>query len=209
MLKQFVASYSNIELVGYQIGSMPAHLMPGVPITLVTLGKSTDGPVFLRAQSVTSHLRYQMDRANTKLGQEVAWQSDVLAQLSEASAAQPALDLSKLAILACSNNCSGSPNTIYWPVLFKGTRSDGGLMLALRAGVRADQVSIRFQTSALETVDATYPDVVLVPDGVTFVTLPRRLTAGRYQVVVTATDIAMQEQLKAFVANIVIPSERP
>ena len=80
-------------------------------------------------------------------------------------------------------------------------------MLALRAGVRADHVSIRFQTTALDTFDTAYPDAVLFPDGLTFVTLPRRLKAGRYRVVVTATDINMQQQLKAFVANIVIPGE--
>jgi hypothetical protein len=206
-LKRFVGSSPSIDLIGYHYGTLrlPSGSASTVPIVAYGDGRGT---VYLRALSLTSRSRYQMDHVNMKFGEPFPWPIDVLDKAAK-QRGEAGVNASNIGLAVCSNRCADRPETIYWPVGTAPTSASGGVLsLVLHAGVRAVDVHVQLKgkDGKVETVDAS--KAVLTPDGVTQVALPDSLRSGSYELEVTAKDFVTRETLDALFATIYIPGKQ-
>lgn len=203
-LERYVSNRANITLVGYHSGTLDFSRIRRVDNLLLVVGAQAGTPVALRAQSLTGQSRYQMDIAQVAPGLPIAWPLDVV---RKAASSSMAANLDAFAVVACSARCVDRPDTVYWPVSLADA-APGPLALKLRAGTRANSVSVSLQPSAggAKPRQWTAEGVGLSPNSVATVPLPVDLPGGAYELVVEARDARTREPVGALYATIVVPA---
>lgn len=206
-LPRYVASAADIRLVGYRANTYRLRI-PGDPaVSLVALGSPAGGEVAVRALSLTSTYRYQMDHAAAKIGEVFVWPLDVASRAIQAGRGH-GLDPATLGIVACDNRCSDRPDTTYWPIAVSSSPAVqlSKLTLLLRSGVRAERMRIDLVpldgTAGPRPIAA--PGEPLLPDVVRAIDLPLDLPSGRYRITVDARDRQMRA-LGSLRATIFVP----
>lgn len=207
-LQRFVSSQAAISLMGYHRGTIDfSAIRRNSTLPLMVVGAGANGAIALRALSITSQARYQMDTASVELGQPFEWPVELLRKASSLSAAKAA-DIDALGVIACSARCVDRPDTVYWPVSM-ATVAAGAQTLAikLRAGVRSNSVIVSLRPISGSASAHRWPanGVSLTPDGVATIPLPPDLQAGIYELTVEARDAQTLEPLGALYATIVVP----
>lgn len=205
LLRRFVASSPSVDLLGYQFGSIDLGAQDSRTISIVALGSEKERAVALRAMSLTSRIWYQMDSAEAKLGQPFTWPREVVVGASTLKPL-PALDPTKLGLIACSNHCADRPDTTYWPVGLSGAVGGQAEMfsLLLRSDTRATALVVRLRTEE-KTIEIPVPGVSLFSDGVLRVRLPAGLIQGDYKLSVEARDERTDVPLGVLFATIHLP----
>jgi len=209
-LRRYVSTATDIKLVGYHVGR-PTLRVPGdKAASLVILASTVSEPVSLRATSLTSQFRYQMDSSAVVVGRAFHWPLDVVEQAATAGPGGKGLDLSTLGVVACNNRCSDRPDTMYWPVAFTVEAPSPTVRgsLVLRSGIRAEK--LRLEISPVDTAKGTprkwqVPNVTLTPDGVSSIDLPQGVETGLYRLVVDARDTETSQALGSLHAIIFVP----
>lgn len=189
-LPRFVSNAKEIRLVGYIAGEAPRLGVSPAGISLTIVGSPPE-TVALRALSLTSTYRYQMDTVTLKVGSVFVWPMDLVTQASRSGGMDPRT----LGVVACSNKCEDRPDTKYWPVAFSPTSSPGFSRVAvqLRAGVRAQHTRLKLAPVSGDTLSAQeVAGPTLLPDSVATIELPRGLATGTYRFTVEARDSALQ-----------------
>lgn len=206
-LKRFVASSPSIDLVGYHYGNLRLRANPVATVSIMAYGEG-GGTVYLRALSLTSRSRYQMDHVNTKFGEHFLWPVDVLDKVIK-QRGETGVDASNIGIVACSNRCADRPDTTYWPV---GTEppsvSGNAVSLVLRAGVRATDVRVQLKGKDGKTVTVDASKSVLTADSVTLIALPNDISGGKYELTVSAKDFVSREPLDALYTTVYVPGQQ-
>lgn len=190
-LPRYVASATDVRLVGYRANALRMKI-PGDPaISLVALGKPPGREVAVRALSLTSTYRYQMDYAAARIGEVFLWPLDVASRVMRSGSGK-GLDPATLGVLACDNRCLDGLDTTYWPVAAAPSASVdvSRLTLLLRSGVRAERVRITVQPLDGRAVPRPVgtSQEVLLPDVVRAIDLPPDLPSGLYRLTVDARD---------------------
>lgn len=209
-LQRYVSSSSRIALVGYHQGTLDfrSATLTSVPLTVIT--DARPGPIVLRAMSLTSQSRYQMDNVDVVSGRTFHWPVDLLRQA--AATRGSGASISALGVIACSNRCAHRPDTVYWPVAFTAEQrpADDGLSLKLRSGVRAESISVTLEPTADASASHSWrvKDLALTPNGVATVALPTGQRAGLYRLTVDARAEDTSEPVGALHATIYIPGPR-
>lgn len=204
-LKNFVGLSDGISLIGYHEGPITIDLRSSKPLTIEAVGDSND-QVFLRALSVTSIARYQMDEEVVPLGRPVEWPVDVLQQAAK-GAANHAIDVSTIALTACSRRCADIADTEYWPVrAVSPSPSDRGLALLVRSAIRAVNVTAVLTSTDGKAITVT-PGHALNANLITAIRLPTDIRPGRYRLAITAVDYESRAPLPPFNATIIVPKE--
>ena len=204
LLQRFVSSSDSIDLIGYHAGNVEVRKLAKSSVTVTAIGAGGHEPVALRALSLTSRGRYQMDRENGHVGEPFDWSPEVAGQLI-GSGPPATLDPAKVGLLACSLRCADQPETVYWPVAM-GALPGGPLNLALlfRAGVKATRLSLQLERDGKTTV-VPAGGLALLPDAVTTIALPASLPTGLYKIVLDGRNDGNGAPLAAFVGTIFVP----
>ncbi|MDR5806340.1 hypothetical protein [Caballeronia sp. LZ001] len=206
-LKNFVALTDGVSLVGYQQGAIAFDLRRNQTLTVEAVGDSHES-AYLRAMSVTSRARYQMDEEVVPLQSPVVWPMDVLKQAVEHSA-NGALDVSTIALSACSHRCADIADTVYWPVRALATASgDRELALFVRSATRAVDVTATLTSLNGDKISAK-ASAAANANLISAIRLPASLKPGRYRLSITAFDDELHVAMPAFYGTIVVPKEVP
>lgn len=210
-LQRYVSSASRIALVGYHQGTLDIRNAKLTSVPLTVTADARPGPVVLRAMSLTSQSRYQMDNIDVVPGRTFHWPIELVRQAAAATRG-PGANLGALGVIACSNRCVDRPDTVYWPVAFTAEQAsaDDGLSLKLRSGVRAENISVTLEPTADASAAHSWrvKDLALTPNGVATVALPAGQRAGLYRLTVDARDAETSEPVGALHATIYIPGPR-
>ncbi|MGF6851544.1 hypothetical protein [Paraburkholderia sp. CI3] len=202
-LKNFVGLTDGISLIGYHSGNLSIDVQSDTPLKIEAIGDAS-GPVYIRALSATSAGRYQMDEEVVPLGQPIDWPTGVLRNAVKQSSNR-AVDLSTLAVAACSNRCADTADTTYWPVRSLSSNTDDHhVALFVRSGVPAENVVALMKSDDGTTVTLT-ADGGLNADIITELRLPQETKPGKYHLIVTAFESEIHRRLSPLLATIVVP----
>lgn len=203
LLKRYFGRGDDIEIVGYTAGAY-SLTAPAVEFSVQQSSAKFD-TLTIRAMSVTSLSRYQMDAA-VKEGQTFRWPLELLLDAKADQKIQ--LDLSTLAIVGCSNHCAIKNDTVYFPVAVHSGVGivRGPLALKLRADVTAIDIRASLTGNTSTRPIALAPDfAALSPDSLTTFTLPAEIVAGEYRLEVRARNSSVARWMSTLVARIVVP----
>ncbi len=201
-LSVYVGQRGAISLIGYGTGVLNAEL----PAATLYMLPDAPVPLTLRALSLTSRQRYQMDMLSTGPG-PMRWPLDLVRR----ARTDPHLMLKPagVGLLACSKRCASRPDTVYYPVALEGDGVTARLppSLRLRADGYADAVQVRLRPygSGGAMLPADTEGLELYPDDITSVPLPAGLTPGLYLLEVRATSLDSRQPLPPLLARIHVP----
>lgn len=104
------------DMIGYHRGTIDFNsIRKSTQLPLIVEAVGARDVIALRAMSVTSQARYQMDSVDFRPGEPFVWPIDLLRQASSLGATRAA-DVEAMGVLACTARCSDRPDTVYWPV---------------------------------------------------------------------------------------------
>lgn len=202
VLPRYVGHGDNIELIGFFSGTFDArgpvaelYVAPTTAITAV---------LTVRALSLTSRLRYQMD---ARMGQDGKFRWPLMVLERARNDKNIALDMNSLGIVACSNRCSPRPDTVYFPM--SSTQNPAGsrvgLSVRLRADVPATAVRLTLRPMAGgQAIENQFNRMTLTPDELTEMTLPA-LQPGEYRLDVRAINSESRQPMSPLLARILVP----
>lgn len=206
LLKRYFGRGDDIEIVGYTSGTYRLTA-PEVELA-VQFSSARPDTLTIRAMSVTSLSRYQMD-ASVKEGQVIRWPLELLFEAKADQQIQ--LDLSTLAIVGCTNKCAIRSDTVYFPVAMHSGVGPvpGTLALKLRADVNAIDIRASLTGSASARPVDLVPDIAaLGPDSLTTFILPSNIVPGEYRLEVRARNSSKARWMSTLVARVVVPELR-
>ena len=115
-LQRYISSASRIVLVGYHQGTLDIRNAKLTSVPMTVTADARPGPIVLRAMSLTSQSRYQMDNVDVVPGRTFHWPVDLVRQAAAATRG-PGANMSALGVIACSNRCVDRPTRCIgrWP----------------------------------------------------------------------------------------------
>lgn len=202
LLKRYFGRGDDIELVGYTSG---AYDMSAPELEMSVLSKAVRADALtIRAMSLTSLVRYQMD-TTVKGNQAFRWPLELLLRAKADRKVQ--LDLATLAIVGCTNRCSRRNETQYLPVAVRSTRGPAArpLVLTVRADADATDVRATLSPTGGQPIALVPDPPALSPDALTKFVLPADITPGEYRLEVRARDSRGTRWMSSLLAQIVVP----
>jgi len=201
VLPRYVGYGDNIELIGFFLGkfndSMPvAELSVGSPA-------GQNEALTIRALSLTSRLRYQMDALVDANG-KFRWP---LALLGKARS-DIGIDTKAMGIVACTNRCANRPDTVYFPLSSAAMDDSARPPLTVRLRADTSARAVRFTLRSVvggPVIESQLGRQTLNPDELTEITLPSSLASGEYRLDVRATNSESRQPMSPLIARIVVP----
>lgn len=199
-LPLYVGRGEGISLIGYGAGSIDADLQSAV----LTVPHGPAQPALtLRALSLTSRKRYQMDMPLTDQ-ERYGWPLELVRRAR--SDQQLDLNPATIGVLACTNRCISRPDTVYFPVyLHHAGQASQPLAIRLRAEDVA--VGLRMRLLPLDAgrpIETDLGGLELYPDDLTTIALPR-LASGQYRLEVRATSLDTRQAMPSLLVRIHVP----
>ena len=201
LLRRYFGRGDDIELVGYTSGSYDMS-EPALRMSVLSAAAKRDA-VTIRALSLTSLVRYQMD-ATIEQGRDFQWPLDLV--LRAQADRQLQFDPSTLAIVGCTNRCARQSETLYFPVAVQtaGRKTAKPLLMKVRADANATDVRAAVSlVGGGERINLVPKPSALSPDALTTFALPDDIGPGEYRFEVKAR--AGEKWMSSLLARILVP----
>lgn len=142
----------RLRLVGYHFNPLPADA-PQRPLQLHVPGVENPNATTLRAISTKPRVHYLMDTEGLSSRGDFAWPTDLIRH--------PSVNLMPrdFAVIACSNSCQSSKDTVFWPVALDQdpTMSASQLVLVLQANVELEEIYLTALDAQGKTIRNALP----------------------------------------------------